>query len=189
MVDKTDNTSNEPGWLSKALKVLSLPVSATIGYLFAKAHIHESAFSNMRKDKAFGKLEKRPKSPDNILDKRQHEFEGMLAKHQAERESIVQEGLKLIEEGKNGDISKPLAESRKNFARAADSLMKKLGIRNFFDEWGITGPSAHNRAVMEGLAAAGIALGVIFSIASNKTIQQAFSKRDAEQKSEQGPSV
>jgi hypothetical protein len=174
MADK----SNESSLLSKALKVVSLPVAAISGYIVTSINIRHSAYENAKDHGMFKDLSGSYKDAkgNEVITPRQEAMHAL--------------GEKVMAAEKIGQRVDVLAESiplHANYGKSFTKRMETAKLGSFVKQWRFTSPFQQQNALINGLTVAGVAIGAILSIANMKTIQHAFSSQDAEKSD--GPSV
>jgi hypothetical protein len=159
-------TSAETGFLSKALKVLAFPVAAVSGYWFAQTSIRNSAYDNAKFTGA---------------------VKGVSEPHRDALQKIGEKANAIIEKGKTFDLPKEVRPLFEEHAPLVTKRLEDLNLGTLRKQWGFTSKYQKQQAIMNGLTAAGIAIGAVLSIANMKSIQQAFNRQGTEPKTEEGP--
>ncbi len=147
------------GFFSKILKAVSVPVAAAAGFTVTYTEVRGNARKSAKQDGTLSDVVK---------------------------DNEISQGA-VIELRKAGQISKEefLARSATNrdiYRKAADARLDHMGHGSFLKKFDYISRSNKSRAIIEGLAVTGIAIGAMFAVANSKVLDTMFSKKSDEDK-------
>ncbi len=157
-----DNNGNSEGngFLSKAIKILSLPIAAVSGYWVASRSIFNHTYANVK----------------------DHDILSDLTGKDTERHKKMTQIGKEAREAANSKTMYEITE--KSVPLHADHYEKVLerfkyaGLGTTRKRWKFLRPDQKDAVLIEFMTVAGIAVGALLTLANNKTISHAFSSDD-----------
>lgn len=163
----SEDESDTPGMLTRILKVAAYPIAVISGYWVTKVTVHNYAYDNAK----FMKGVKSISEP-----------------HRSALQAIGEEADAVIKNGGTYDLPAKVSPLFEKHTPAVAERLEKLGLGTLRKQWNFTSTYQQHQAVINGLTAAGIAIGSLLMIANSKTFSRMFSKQE-KNNSEDGPSV
>jgi len=159
----TPENREEDGIVSKILRVIAFPVAAMTGFFAARTSVHNSAYNQAKMLGAF----------DDILSE-------ATPKSRADIQELVNHTIDTAE------YLKRSAKIKSAYQAVGDVRMKELGLSNFVRKWKYMAKADQQVVTRAGLAAAGVTLGALLSIADSKLFTRLFSSHSKKDSKEEG---
>jgi hypothetical protein len=137
------------------LKVLAYPVSALIGYAFAKPLIHDGVYDNL---------------------KRYHAFDDIRASHHAKLHEMIRD----FNGGKPVDVLNQTRSIKAAYESQLSDQFDRLGLGTLEKQWRFLDKTQQRNVLMTGFTAAGIGIGAMLTIANNKSVSALAQKKESE---------
>ena len=136
----------------KAIEILTFPVSGLAGLWTTHISIRNDA-------------QEVAKAPDLFLHKTFTDYQKVRVKHDHLRETnaITKQEWQALDTG-----------SRNAYRAILDAKMEEHGLGTFMSKWNYVSRSARQKAVIEGMGVAMVAVGALLSITNSKFVQHMF---------------
>jgi hypothetical protein len=142
-------------FISKVLKWAGYPLAAISGYLVARNSVREDAYDTAKR---FGV------------------FDDILKEYKPINETNVK--ARLAGEITQEEFLARSAMTKTGYSKAASERLEHMGIGEFPEMWNYIRRGSKQRAVIEGMTVAGIAIGAWLTIANSKPFASLFAKDD-----------
>lgn len=137
-----------PGIINRTLNAIAYPVSLAVGWVYAHISARNSLYDTVKYNDEFHKPIRQPHW-DNV--------KNILSKH--------------------GNVAAEIAQEHAKFSRETTQFFKSRGFHNTFDYFKGISSQQKLDSVMSFFTAAGISLGVMLTIADNKSLFERFTRR------------
>ncbi len=189
-----DKTQKEPGFVSKALKVLMFPVAGISGFWATKLSMYNSAYTNASQQK----LMRVPETKE-LLDMGAERVGDGMVELSGETGARTR-GMKAVYEkmknallgGKQYEVTEESLPHHAKIDKIAEAHMENIGLGTMGKQWKFMRRDQKQQAIRGGLAVAGIAtagLGAVVNWLENKTLAQRVDEHAAKLDADKGPSV
>ena len=146
--------------IDQVLKAVSIPVAMFSGFFVLQRRVNKNAYDVAKSHGAF--------------DKEMHE---------------TSEKARLnLQQGISGEITakefqKTARKLRRNYSESVKKTMQKLELDDFPKVWHHISKDAREKAIIEGMTVAGIAVGALLTIADNRWLSGQLKRDDKDEKS------
>ena len=151
------------GFLSKAIKVLTLPVAAISGYWVAARRVYVNAYDNAKDHGIFKDL--------------------VNGERKRGLDEIGKEALDAVAAHKEYDILAKSVPFHETHNAKVLERFKAVGLGTTAKRWKFLRVDQKQAAMIEFMTVAGIAVGALLTLANNKTISHAFSNNEPQETS------
>lgn len=148
-------TEEKPGLFGKVLKWAGYPVAAVSGYLVTRTAVNEETYETAKRFGVFDDIlkEYRPLNDVNVK-------------------------ARMADEISQSEFLARSAITKAGYSKAASKRLEHMGVSEFPEMWNYIRRGARQRAVIEGMTVAGIAIGAWLTIANSKPFASLFAKDD-----------
>jgi hypothetical protein len=129
---------------SKALKLLTYPVSALVGYKIMKSQIRDATYDNLKRYDAFEDI--RPAHHDQL-----HKM------------------IERFQKGEPVNILKETVRQQEKYQAQLTARFKELGLGTIEKQWEFIHKSQKQNVLLNGFTAAGITIGALLTMANSKS--------------------
>lgn len=164
MIAKVPDKEQEPGLVSKALKVLAYPIAALAGYWITRNQIRHSEFTKLKEEKELRDITDPYKKAKLVINKKIKEAPTKEAKKTFQKEA---------------------AELSRDYTNNIRKRFEELGVDTMHAQLkDIYKPQFH-KALLEGFTGASIVLIGILSLADSKALTHLFNKEEKDSQQNQ----
>lgn len=150
MSNNDNNTENESGIVSKALKIIAVPVSAASGLFYGNSRVRNQNYNNLRNRGIFKDL--KDAHDDNVR-------------------------ALMPEVGKTKDISEDLSKLNKALSEKIDTRIKDIGFGTFQKKFKNIHSTQRVETIIGAITVTTLVLGAILAIADHKSITDLFADK------------
>jgi len=161
MADLPEHTQPEPPkpFATKALEVVAWPLSVAIGWFWGHEHLRNNLYDTL---------------------KHAEDFEKPIRKRHWDKVNDISVA--------GGDITEKLPAEYKMFDAKVTEYFRPRGLRNTMDYFRAAHRNEKIKAAMIAFGAGGFTLGVMLTLAENKSLQDLFSRKENEKNTDQSVS-